>query len=282
MAIIIKKGEKMAANIILYILIFIMGTVFGSFFTLAVHRIPKRQDITHTHSYCPNCGHKLGILDLIPVFSYIFLGAKCRYCKQKIRPRYFILEIASGLLFVVISYLMNINIFNWNIHIIADSAFLALYLCFLLIMAGIDKENRQINKGINVYGIIISIMYMIYLCTIENASIYRYVIYLIFYIVFLILDTVTLKKFVKSTYLNGIMITIITIAIFTGEFITINTIIMTLLEIAIYILIYKLKSCNNKNIKTDKQIGRNLSIGYYLAINNIIYFIFVLGYYKIM
>lgn len=282
MAIIIKKGEKMAANIILYILIFIMGTVFGSFFTLAVHRIPKRQDITHTHSYCPNCGHKLGILDLIPVFSYIFLGAKCRYCKQKIRPRYFILEIASGLLFVVISYLMNINIFNWNIHIIADSAFLALYLCFLLIMAGIDKENRQINKGINVYGIIISIMYMIYLCTIENASIYRYVIYLIFYIVFLILDTVTLKKFVKSTYLNGIMITIITIAIFTGEFITINTIIMTLLEIAIYILIYKLKSRNNKNIKTDKQIGRNLSIGYYLAINNIIYFIFVLGYYKIM
>lgn len=282
MAIIIKKGEKMAANIILYILIFIMGTVFGSFFTLAVHRIPKRQDITHTHSYCPNCGHKLGILELIPVFSYIFLGAKCRYCKQKIRPRYFILEIASGLLFVVISYLMNINIFNWNIHIIADSAFLALYLCFLLIMAGIDKENRQINKGINVYGIIISIMYMIYLCTIENASIYRYVIYLIFYIVFLILDTVTLKKFVKSTYLNGIMITIITIAIFTGEFITINTIIMTLLEIAIYILIYKLKSRNNKNIKTDKQIGRNLSIGYYLAINNIIYFIFVLGYYKIM
>lgn len=282
MAIIIKKGEKMAANVILYTLIFIMGTVFGSFFTLAVHRIPKRQDITHTHSYCPNCGHKLGILDLIPVFSYIFLGAKCRYCKQKIRPRYFILEIASGLLFVVISYLMNINIFNWNIHIIADSAFLALYLCFLLIMAGIDKENRQINKGINVYGIIISIMYMIYLCTIENASIYRYVIYLIFYIVFLILDTVTLKKFVKSTYLNGIMITIITIAIFTGEFITINTIIMTLLEIAIYILIYKLKSRNNKNIKTDKQIGRNLSIGYYLAINNIIYFIFVLGYYKIM
>lgn len=282
MAIIIKEGEKMAANIILYILIFIMGTVFGSFFTLAVHRIPKRQDITHTHSYCPNCGHKLGILDLIPVFSYIFLGAKCRYCKQKIRPRYFILEISSGLLFVVIAYLMNINIFNWNIHIIADSAFLALYLCFLLIMAGIDKENRQINKGINVYGIIISIAYIIYLCTIEKASIYRYVIYLIFYVAFLILDTITLKRFVKSTYLNGIMLTIITIAIFTGEFITINTIIMTLLEIAIYILIYKLKNCKNKNIKTDKQIGRNISIGYYLAINNIIYFIFVLGYYKMI
>ena len=91
---------------LLYIIIFIMGTVFGSFYTLAVHRIPKRQDITHTHSYCPNCNHKLGFLDLIPVFSYIFLGAKCRYCKEKIRPRYFIIELLSGSSFVIISYLM--------------------------------------------------------------------------------------------------------------------------------------------------------------------------------
>ena len=46
-------------NILLYILIFIMGTVFGSMFGLAIHRIPKKQDISHKHSYCPNCNHKL-------------------------------------------------------------------------------------------------------------------------------------------------------------------------------------------------------------------------------
>ena len=109
-------------DILLYIIIFIMGTVFGSFFTLAVYRIPKRQDITHTHSYCPNCNHKLGFLDLIPVFSYIFLRGKCRYCKQKIRPRYFILEILSGLLFLLLAFLMNIRchvyglIFMFYIH----------------------------------------------------------------------------------------------------------------------------------------------------------------------
>ena len=272
----------MVANVILYILIFIMGTVFGSFFTLAIYRIPKRQDITHTHSYCPNCQHKLGILDLIPVFSYLFLGAKCRYCKERIRPRYFIVEISSGILFVTLAYLININIFSWNINIIADSAFLALYLCFLFIMAGIDKENRQINKAITVYGIMISILYIIYLCTVEKANIYRYVIYLIFYVAFLILDTITLKKFVKSTYFNGIILTIITMTIFTGEFITINTIIMLLLEIAFYIMIYKIKNGKNKNIKTERQIGKTLSIGYLLAINNIIYFVFVLTYYKII
>ena len=94
-------------DIFFYIIIFIMGITFGSFYTLAVYRIPKGQDITHTHSYCPNCNHKLGILDLIPVLSYIFLGAKCRYCKQKIRPRYFILEIISGLFFVTMAYLLD-------------------------------------------------------------------------------------------------------------------------------------------------------------------------------
>ena len=91
-------------NAIFYIAIFIIGTVFGSFYTLAVYRIPKRQDITHTHSYCPKCEHKLGFFDLIPVWSYIFLGGKCRYCKEKIRPRYFILEALSGILFFSIIY----------------------------------------------------------------------------------------------------------------------------------------------------------------------------------
>ena len=119
---------------LLYIIIFIMGTVFGSFYTLAVHRIPKRQDITHTHSYCPNCNHKLGFLDLIPVFSYIFLGAKCRYCKEKIRPRYFIIELLSGISFVVISYLMNVKVESLNLILIAEGAFMALYLCFIFLM----------------------------------------------------------------------------------------------------------------------------------------------------
>ena len=127
---------------LLYIIIFIMGTVFGSFYTLAVHRIPKRQDITHTHSYCPNCNHKLGFLDLIPVFSYIFLGAKCRYCKEKIRPRYFIIELLSGISFVVIAYLMNVRVEKLDMIMITECAFIALYLYFVFLMAGIDKVYK--------------------------------------------------------------------------------------------------------------------------------------------
>jgi len=70
-------------NIFFYIIIFVIGTLFGSFFTLAVYRIPKKIDIISKHSFCPKCGHKLGFLELIPVFSYLFLGGKCKNCGDK-------------------------------------------------------------------------------------------------------------------------------------------------------------------------------------------------------
>ncbi len=263
---------------IFYILIFIIGTLFGSFYTLAVYRIPKRQDIIYTHSYCPNCNHKLGLLDLFPIFSYILLGGKCRYCKEKIRPRYLILEVLSGLLFVVIAYAMKLSIYNLNLSAIAQMIFTALYVTFIILMCGIDKENRKIDKGINIYGIVISIAYMIYLCIVENANIYRYGIYLVAYILILILDTITLKKYAKSTYVNGVLLSIVTMIIFTGEYVTVLSTIITLLAIAIYLLIYKIKQLKDKQRKSDKQLAKGISIGFYLGTINLTIFTFILLY----
>lgn len=121
-------------NLFFYLLLFIIGTLFGSFYTLAVYRIPKRQDIIHTHSYCPNCNHKLGFLDLIPMLSYLFLKGKCRYCKEKIRPRYFILEMLSGLLFVLIAYLIGFKIETLNNTMIAQYFFFILYTTFMILI----------------------------------------------------------------------------------------------------------------------------------------------------
>ena len=257
-------------NIFFYIIIFIIGTLFGSFYTLAVYRIPKRQDILYTHSYCPNCNHKLGLLDLFPIFSYIFLRGKCRYCKNKIRPRYLVLEILSGILFVTISYLIGMNINNLTSIKIVEFSFLVLYLTFIILLSGIDKENRKIDKAVNIYGIVIAIIYMVYLCIVEKANIYRYGIYLMCYIIMLTFDTITLKKYAKSTYVNGIIISIITLIVFTGEYVTANAIILTLLTIAIYLLLYKLKNRKNRNRKSDKQISKQLSIGFYLGVSNIL------------
>ena len=270
------QGEKM--DIIIYVIIFIIGIVFGSFYTLAVYRIPKGQDITHTRSYCPKCNHKLSFLDLIPVFSYIFLRGKCRYCKEKIRPRYFIIELISGISFVAIAYLMNLNIESITIIKIIDFAFIVLYLTFVIIMAGIDKEDRSKTKPIIMYGVIISIIYIVYLCIIDQTSIYRYGIYLLFYLIVLVLDTIALKKKAEDRYTYNILLTIITMAVFTGEYVTILAIITTLLAIVIYELLQKIK--NKKNNVENKAVAENISIGFYLAIPNIIFFIFVLAYYR--
>ncbi len=267
-------------DILLYILIFIIGTVFGSFYTLAIYRIPKNQNIIHAHSYCPNCNHKLGFLDLIPVFSYLFLLGKCRYCKKKIRPRYLILEILSGITFVLIAYFMNVRIDNITPNVLAESAFLALYLCFIFIMAGIDLENRKIEKSISMYGVIIAVLYIVYLCIVKHASIYRYIVYLIIYIGVLTLDVITLKRYAKNSYVNGVILTVITMSIFTGEYVTINTLIMTALIVAFNFLLQKIKNIRRKIRREEKNYGKNISYGFLLAVSNMLNYIFALSMYK--
>ena len=265
-------------NIFFYIIIFMIGISFGSFYTLAVYRIPKGEDITHKHSYCPNCNHKLNILDLIPVCSYIFLGGKCRYCKQKIRPRYLILEAISGLFFVMIAYLMELNIYHLEIMKIIEYIFFVLYFTFIILMAGIDREKRTINKPVLMYGIIISIMYIVYLYIIEKTSIYRYVIYLVLFILLLLIDTITLKKYAKNNYTDSLLIVIIIMTIFTGEYVVMNTIITTLLAISIYLFIKKIQALKNK--KTTEQYSKTIKLGFYLSILNIINFVIVLAFLK--
>ena len=264
-------------NTIFYIIIFIMGITFGSFYTLAVYRIPKGEDITHTHSYCPNCNHKLDFIDLIPIFSYIFLMGQCRYCKQKIRPRYLILETISGLFFVMIAYLMGLDIYNLETIKIIEYVFFVLYFTFIILMAGIDKENRTINKPVLMYGVIISIMYIVYLYIIEKTSIYRYVIYIVAFLIILLLDTITLKKHAKNKYIYSILMAIIIMTIFTGEYVTYCTIIATLFAILISLLIKKIKISKAKRVFEQNKKRR---IGLYLSIFNILYFIMVLSIFK--
>lgn len=260
-------------EIFFYIIIFIMGITFGSFYTLAVYRIPKGEDITHTHSYCPNCNHKLNIIDLIPVFSYIFIGGKCRYCKQKIRPRYLILEAISGLFFMIIAYLMGLSIYNLQINKIIEFTFLILYFTFIILIAGIDKEYRKINKSVLVYGIIISVMYMVYLYIIEKTSIYRYGIYVILFFIIMLLNKIYLKKHQKDNYTYLILLLLIIMSIFTGKYVTICCINTVLLYIGITFLINKIKK-QTKNT--------HIKYGYCFCMFNIIYFIYVLILCKII
>ena len=79
--------------------VFIFGLVFGSFFNVVGLRIPKKESIVSPPSHCTNCNRRLGVLDLIPVLSYVLLRGKCRKCKKKISPIYLVTELATGVLF---------------------------------------------------------------------------------------------------------------------------------------------------------------------------------------
>jgi len=279
-------------EVLIYFLIFMMGAFMGSFASLAIYRIPIGQDIFIKHSYCPNCNAKLTILDLIPVFSYLLIGGKCRHCHKKIRIRYLLLEVLSGLAFLTFIISMKLDLMEITKLDLLTIIFGTIYIITLILIAGIDKENRKMDKFVSIYGIVISILYMVYLCIVEQANIYRYGIYLTFYIIVLILDTITLKKYAKNSYVTGILLNLITMVIFTGEYITIISIIMTVLVILIDIIIKRLKQSENiiffyllmekiklrkrKSKKTDGIINNSLSIGFFLGIFNILMLILVL------
>lgn len=176
-------------NIIVYAYMFIIGVLLGSFYTLAVYRIPLKQDITHTRSYCPKCNHKLNFWDLIPVLSYIFLGGKCRYCKSKIRPRYIIIEILSGIAFLLFAILLDIDILKIEYTKIAALIFGILFFSTVIIVVAIFKDYKKIQISVFNFGIIAEIIYMIYLY-ILNTSIYRYIIYAMLLLIMIVINSI--------------------------------------------------------------------------------------------
>ena len=176
-------------NIIVYAYMFIIGVLLGSFYTLAVYRIPLKQDITHTRSYCPKCNHKLNFWDLIPVLSYIFLGGKCRYCKSKIRPRYIIIEILSGIAFLLFAILLDIDILKIEYTKIVALIFGILFFSTVIIVVAIFKDYKKIQISVFNFGIIAEIIYMIYLY-ILNTSIYRYIIYAMLLLIMIVINSI--------------------------------------------------------------------------------------------
>ena len=131
------------------ILSFIIGTIFGSFYNVVGYRLPKNESIVFPASHCPSCNHKLGTLELIPVFSYIFQKGKCRNCKQKISMFYPIFEMFTGIVFLLCyltfglstdiiipltfaSMLIIIMISDYNYMIINDSVLLIFGILLIL------------------------------------------------------------------------------------------------------------------------------------------------------
>lgn len=112
-------------DVIVYsIMFFIIGICFGSFFNVVGYRLPNNMSIAFPASHCTNCNHKLGFFELIPIFSYLFQGGKCKHCKEKISCFYPIFELLTGILFVL-SYLSYKDIYPEVLNIVCSLLFIS-------------------------------------------------------------------------------------------------------------------------------------------------------------
>lgn len=101
----------MAAIWIWVIFVFVIGCCVGSFLNVVIYRLPRDKSLVLPPSSCPSCGKRIAFYDNIPLVSWIFLGAKCRHCKEPISVRYFVIELLTGLCFAGLFYLyFHVNV----------------------------------------------------------------------------------------------------------------------------------------------------------------------------
>jgi leader peptidase (prepilin peptidase)/N-methyltransferase len=95
-----QGSEIIIPDWILFAFSFALGACVGSFLNVVVYRVPRDKSLVTPPSSCPACGKHIQFYDNIPLVSWILLAGKCRYCRARISPRYFVIELLTGLVFV--------------------------------------------------------------------------------------------------------------------------------------------------------------------------------------
>lgn len=229
-------------------LVVIFGLVIGSFLNVCICRIANEESIAFPPSHCTNCGYELKAKDLIPVLSYIFLGGKCRSCKEKISIQYPIVEILNAILYIAIylKFGFTLNLFKF-----------CLFASLLIVIGFIDFKTKYVYNSTVVFGVVSGILFAV-LEWMETKSIpWNYIAgaFIWFGIIYLI---VILTRGMGEGDID--------IALICGLFLGIKGILVTLFLaiilggiVATIILIFKLK-----------ERKAEIAFGPYLAIGGII------------
>lgn len=162
------------------IFFFILGSVFGSFFGVVGERLPKGENFTNSHSHCDHCGTKLKFYDMIPIFSYLFMKGKCRYCHKRIPVMLPLLELITGLLFSVSYYsfgfdydlflaigvsslLMIVLVTDLTYYVIPDEVitfFIFYFLVFQFLKSGFSITCSRVVGGVFLFLLMYFIMWL--------------------------------------------------------------------------------------------------------------------------
>tara|TARA_E500000331_G_scaffold263826_1_gene254868 strand:+ start:111 stop:923 length:813 start_codon:yes stop_codon:yes gene_type:complete len=140
---------------------FLIGCCFGSFINVIIYRLPLGESIIFPRSHCGKCDHRILWYENIPIISWIFLKGRCSKCNEKISLIYPIIEILTGLLFVLNNYSLNLrfDIGSQFIPIISGWIFISI----LLVMAILDIKYFWLPEHISRFGILVAVCLSVFL-----------------------------------------------------------------------------------------------------------------------
>ena len=126
------------------IIVFIFGSIVGSFLNVCIYRLPKGRSVIVPGSHCPNCGAKIRWFDNVPVLSYVLLAGKARCCRAKISLRYFIVEVLTGAAFLILFLT-----FSGTVKFFAYLVFIS----GLIVATFVDFEIQEIPDQVSIGGL---------------------------------------------------------------------------------------------------------------------------------
>ncbi len=121
------------------LLVIVFGLMIGSFLNVCIYRIPAGESIVTPRSHCTKCNHMITALENIPVLSYLFLGGKCSNCKEKISPRYLLVEILTAILFWVTYTQTGLSL---------DLVMYAIFISLIIAITFIDFDHQIIPNSL--------------------------------------------------------------------------------------------------------------------------------------
>ena len=127
---------------------FVLGTLIGSFLNVVILRIPKDESVVFGSSHCTSCGNALKPWHNVPLFSWLILRGKCSFCKTKISAQYPIIELISGLIFLVLADKFGIS---FPVFLIALS------FLMLLALSMIDFKYKMVPDSLNLLAIVFAV-----------------------------------------------------------------------------------------------------------------------------
>ncbi len=130
----------------------LMGLCVGSFLNVVIYRLPLGQSLVSPRSGCTKCGYELRWYDNVPVLSWAWLGGRCRQCRAPISVQYPIVEIITGLLFLLVVWLTPVGPLLFSRLIL---------IAILVALFGIDLEHQILPNSITLPGIAVGLMFSV-------------------------------------------------------------------------------------------------------------------------